>query len=623
MIKKTKIIGKLLFMLLPLFIVCVVTTCYFSYRQIQVFKSTRNLYHEVITSLSNEVADASLDFYRAERAESELYYNKELTVSDKNYRLEQYNSYCQKFQDSLDKIAEEASKYPELYNDTISVDCKGNFAENLEKFQKVKDVWIVTYLPEEGKGDFSEQSGYFATAIVYLENLDIIMETYATNMDAEIEQSIITSIVVSAAVIGIIMIFAVWMAIHVAKYIRRTLRNVTDSTIRLAEKDLSVDVKVLESNDEFGALSKASSKLFEAFRGIISTLSVASADLSESEEGLLEISNHTANSMGRMNQSISDMASTVSQQAKDTENISISVVELDEIMEQSTASTANLGLASSNIREQSDEGLALVDELKETTEKSNQAFDKIFDILGAISVSSDKISEASQLISDIATQTNLLSLNASIEAARAGEYGKGFAIVASEIRSLAEQSRQSAETINDLLNDLHHNAELADSQSDVVRACVEAQNASVYTTREKYIAIADNITTISNEVSSLEAVNESLDIGFRTIAELITCLSASSQENAAVAEELSNQANSVLSDVNEIRANSILVSKSAGGLKDIIGMFKIDDMKEQLEVVKESSDADDIDAGLVDILQEEDKLNADSIVRDLQEETIA
>ena len=149
--------------------------------------------------------------------------------------------------------------------------------------------------------------------------------------------------------------------------------------------------------------------------------------------------------MDAISHAINDMAITVSSQAEDVQGLAEDMVHMKEMMTKNAEASSNLANTSKEMDKVTNEGISTVDDLIKVTDSTSQAFDRIFEMMNNISASASKIGEASTLITDIAAQTNLLSLNASIEAARAGEAGRGFAVVADEIRQLAEQSATSAD----------------------------------------------------------------------------------------------------------------------------------------------------------------------------------
>ncbi|MBR6326329.1 MAG: hypothetical protein IKR61_05935 [Lachnospiraceae bacterium] len=251
------------------------------------------------------------------------------------------------------------------------------------------------------------------------------------------------------------------------------------------------------------------------------------------------------------------------------------MMDIGNMMDQSVESTKMLSEECNGMREVTDHGMQTVDGLTKITEQNVKAFNGIFDAINGIDERTKAISTASELITSIASQTNLLSLNASIEAARAGEAGRGFAVVAGEIGQLADQSAQSADSINKMLEELENSAKFATDQSALVRQYVDQQKQAVHDTREQFEAIVASIGKVGKGVQTLDEANAQLEHGVSSIRDLLDSLSAASEENAATAQELSATTQSVNGSVQELRESVDSVGNSAEDLVAIVDDFKI------------------------------------------------
>ena len=158
-----------------------------------------------------------------------------------------------------------------------------------------------------------------------------------------------------------------------------------------------------------------------------------------------------------------------------------------------------------------EDGLKEINNLASITEESNIAAKEIYDVILKTDASSNKIGQASNVISSIAEQTNLLALNAAIEAARAGEAGKGFAVVAEEIRKLAEQSSSSTMDIDKIVNDLQTNSQNAVTTMERISEVTKEQTNSVMQNKDKYMLISEAMKESAAVIEQLNLSSEEMD----------------------------------------------------------------------------------------------------------------
>ena len=206
-----------------------------------------------------------------------------------------------------------------------------------------------------------------------------------------------------------------------------------------------------------------------------------------------------------------------------------------------------------------------VETLNDLMDKNQGVMSSMQDIHNQIRTTNDSvknIAEASNMITAIAEQTHLLSLNASIEAARAGEYGKGFSVVATEIGNLSQQSKEAAVSIKQIVESL-----VAESQKNVetielLGKSMQEQNTQLNTTKDDMDVVVENVNNVDSSTKviskKIHLLNE-LKAGF---SDIITELSAISQQNAASTEETN-------ASMEELNATFSLISGAANDLRDM------------------------------------------------------
>jgi len=216
--------------------------------------------------------------------------------------------------------------------------------------------------------------------------------------------------------------------------------------------------------------------------------------------------------------------------------------------------TERVGYLSDTSREMSEKGteaVKIVQELSSTSDQTTDAFIKISNQIHKTNESVVKIQEVVNLIAEIASQTNLLSLNANIEAARAGEAGRGFAVVASEIQKLAEQTNSSAKVIDDIILALSKESQQTVQSINEVTNTIMNQKLQLNETKVKFGVVEEGICAVT---TGMRAVQEQADVCGRVgdyVVSLMTNLSAIAEENAATTQ----QTNASMNELNDATAS--------------------------------------------------------------------
>ena len=575
--KNLSIRAKLLVMVVPLMLVVIGVTIYSSIARRNQLNDAKAIYLDEIATIQEKLVVIDRDLYQAAQALDDVYYLKSYVkegVEDNIKELEgTYSENLQQVKDGTVEIKDLLAKDDYFAKEYKIPDQSETNEQLINNFDTGIDEWAALFNPLDMSGDFIASRSDFGGV---RENLNIVedsLDEYAVYIDKKFRKEVAHSITVTLIISVILIAIALIITLMIIRYIRKSVSNVEKVVKVLADRQLSKNTIESDANDEIGSLMRSSNDLQTSMYTVVSTIAESSENVANLGDNISEMATTSNDQMDAISHAINDMAITVSSQAEDVQGLAEDMVHMKEMMTKNAEASSNLANTSKEMDKVTNEGISTVDDLIKVTDSTSQAFDRIFEMMNNISASASKIGEASTLITDIAAQTNLLSLNASIEAARAGEAGRGFAVVADEIRQLAEQSATSANTIDEMLNELLRVTSLADEQGNVVRDCVGRQNESVNDTKDRFNDIVTSIQQINTEIINITNVNKAIESDFVTVNERVTNLSAASEESAASSEEIAATVESVSVSISAVDDDSKKVKAATDELVDIVHQF--------------------------------------------------
>lgn len=374
----------------------------------------------------------------------------------------------------------------------------------------------------------------------------------------------------------ILIIAAVIITIFITR-ITRALGRSVNVLNRVAEGDLSVAIPAsdLKRRDEFGNLMNSVASLRDELVTIISDLKANSSLLLDSSLQLEQVAKETETTVEQVEKAVEDIAQGATSQAQETQRASEDVIVMGDLINKTSSETQELDDTSSSMKLSSDEASDTLVELKKSNLKSIDAINVIAEQTNTTNESALKIQEATHLITSIAEETNLLSLNASIEAARAGEQGRGFAVVAGQIQKLAEQSNEAALKIDEITASLINDSEKAVKTMQDVKEIMNNQSKSVERTERMFDTVKKGIDQSFEKVQTITTHTESLDASRVSIVDIVQNLTAVAEENAASTQETSAAAAEVTATVSNISDAALNLKQIASDLEEHMSHFKL------------------------------------------------
>ena len=296
--------------------------------------------------------------------------------------------------------------------------------------------------------------------------------------------------------------------------------------------DTPIAETILVRDDEIGVLGNSIAELRDVLKQLVDHMGETTQSLRAEANRLEEVSAETQQGVDVMRQASAAISEGAAQQAKDTESASESIEVMGGLITQTNGEAQQLGKQADEMRGASGEAGTAIDALKGVSDRVSEVVQDVEQMMTQTNESAGQIREASDLISGIADQTSLLSLNASIEAARAGAAGRGFAVVAEEIRKLADQSdeasRRIRETIENLLSDF---AGVVRSMQQM-REVIDQQNSHIRSTETTVKDVVDGLGRTAQGIGTILGEMERLEAARGDVDGVIASLAAVAKENA-------------------------------------------------------------------------------------------
>ncbi len=376
-------------------------------------------------------------------------------------------------------------------------------------------------------------------------------------------------------IVMIACMIAVVICILISTGIDKTIKGIILNLKKAAKGDLTVTFHS-KRKDEFHVLIEEIQNTFSNVKTLIQEVKDMSAGVSDATVNVSNTSRMFLKSTEEISKAMQEIEQGISQQANDAEECLIQMDQLSQKIQLVSDNTKEITRIADNTKKSITDGTTVTTDLNQQTQSTIEITTGIIKQIDKLAEKSISIDTIIDVISEIASRTNLLSLNASIEAARAGELGNGFAVVANEIRKLAEQSNDSVKDIKKIIDSIQEDSKsavlIAEQASEVMRL----QEGAVKNTTESYHSINENVESLMVHLGYITDNVDNIDETRKSTLSSIESMSAVLEEISASLSNVNQTSNNQLTAVESLNHSAGDLSMNASNLVQEVEKFKIE-----------------------------------------------
>ncbi|MED1715856.1 methyl-accepting chemotaxis protein [Bacillus paralicheniformis] len=391
--------------------------------------------------------------------------------------------------------------------------------------------------------------------------------------DSKEAGSIITLLII---VIAAALVLSISIGLLMTRLITKPIKDIQALFAETEQGDFTVK-GTYQSKDELGLLTSSFNKMVGGVRSIIETVGETSHQVASSSQELSASADESTKASEYISTTIQELAVGSDQQVESVENSRTVIMGMTEFAGRISSNAEKAAATADQTAKMSLEGTKAIDKVSTQMKSINETVVSLSEAFKHLTERSNEIGNITEVITSIAEQTNLLALNAAIEAARAGEQGKGFAVVADEVRKLAEQSARSAEQITRLITIIQNDTK--QTMNSVISATGEVKEGLVvvHETGGAFQKIENSITEVVTQINDVTNLVKNLTAGASEIETAISGVKEVAETAAGGTQTVSAATQEQLASMEEIAAASQILAQNAEELQHLIQKFKIKD----------------------------------------------
>ncbi|QOY35363.1 methyl-accepting chemotaxis protein [Anaerobacillus isosaccharinicus] len=371
------------------------------------------------------------------------------------------------------------------------------------------------------------------------------------------------------------IILGITIAIVISNIIIKPVIQVVNRVKLIASGDLSGEAIKIKSKDEIATLTQSINDMVINLRELVKEVQETSDQVAATSEELTASAEQSSYASEEITSNIQQLAVGSENQANQVESVSEIITEMVASVEQVSSNAKNVAFTVEETGIKTKEGSLAIESSINQMNEISQRVQNLSQVIRGLESQSKEIGEIVTVIGGIADQTNLLALNAAIEAARAGEHGKGFAVVADEVRKLAEESGKSSNKIAQLISRIQEETNKATTSMDSTTIEVDNGIITAKTAGASFTHIKEAINNVTSQVNEVSIAMNEVVAGTENIVTSIHAVSSIAEESAAGTQNVSAASEEQLASIEEITAAASNLSKMAENLQTQISKFKI------------------------------------------------
>jgi methyl-accepting chemotaxis protein len=374
--------------------------------------------------------------------------------------------------------------------------------------------------------------------------------------------------------LGSVILASVILYVFARKYIV-SIEKISEATNEVAAGNFQVQVPELDTKDEIGLLASGYRNMLDNMRELIAKVSETGQAVAASAEELTASADETKAAANEVTVSIQEVAERAEDQLVNVKQTNRSIQEMDELIQEMAVRSQEVERSAEHTSKEAEIGNESLYKVKEQMNRITDTVTQSTNVVKTLESRSNEIGKIIEVITGISDQTNLLALNAAIEAARAGEHGRGFAVVADEVRKLAEESKRSADQIASLIKDIQADTKMAYNVMQESTESVTVGMDVVQEAGQNFSKILEDIFRIQQEVREISTATSNVQQHSAEMTKATEVLAEAAQVSAASAENVASASEQELAAMEEISHAAHSLSQLAQDMQDLLVRFRI------------------------------------------------